>query len=160
MMALLSLMRRRLCHYCHCHCCPHNNGIIAIFNAQASLPSLSWCCCPRNNGVAAYDRQQQCCSRCNGCCPPQAGIVTLIAMALSSLSMLLPSSIVVKLASLLSIQRGLCNCPNGNCCSCHDGVIPIVNVQACLRRCWIVLLPLLLVVELASLPSLLWHCCH
>ncbi len=29
----------------------------------------------------------------------------------------------------------LASCCNGNCCSCHNDVIAIVNVQACLCRC-------------------------
>ncbi len=65
-MALLPSMRRRLCHCRDCYCCPHDNCIVAIVDAQASLPLLSWRCCPRNNGIIALDLWWCCCSHCNG----------------------------------------------------------------------------------------------
>ncbi len=46
-----------------------------------------------------------------------------------------PLSLVGKLALLSSMRRGLCHCCNGNCCSCHNGVIAVVDAQACLCHC-------------------------
>jgi hypothetical protein len=74
-------------------------------------------------------------SQCR-CCHPQAGVVALVAMASLSSSMLLPSLLVIKLLLLLSMQRHLCHCCDGNCCSCHDGIVAIVDAQACLCGCW------------------------
>ncbi len=45
-LVLLPLMHRHLCHGCNGHCHPHDDGIIAIVDVQASLPSSSWHCHP------------------------------------------------------------------------------------------------------------------
>jgi hypothetical protein len=125
-MAFLSLMCRHLCHHCNgdCrphqdgvsaivklayslswHCCPCNNGVVAIINAQASLLSSSWHSHPCCNGVALINAQASLQSRhlyhsCNN-------LVPLVAMALLLLS-------------------SWCLCP------CHDGVIVIVYAQVSL----------------------------
>jgi hypothetical protein len=78
-----------------------------------------------------------------GCCRPQAGIITLVAMALLSSWMLLPLSLAVKLASLPSMRRCLLHCSNGDCCSRHNGIVAVVNAQACLCHCDLVALALL-----------------
>ncbi len=49
--------------------------------------------------------------------------------------MLLPSLLVGKLASLPSTRRHLCSCCNDNSCSHHDGIVAIVDAQACLQHC-------------------------
>jgi hypothetical protein len=85
-MALLPLMRRHCCCCCNCNCCPLDNGIVAIVNAQASLLLLRWHCCPCNNGVVALDPQWRCCPCLDGivpllklaCCPCCKGIVVII----------------------------------------------------------------------------------
>ncbi len=66
MMALLQSMRRWLCHCCNWDCCTHYDGVVAIVDAQASLPSLRWHCCSCNNGIVALDLQQHCCPCCDG----------------------------------------------------------------------------------------------
>ncbi len=65
-MALLPLMGMHLHHFCNCNCCPHDNGIDAVVNVQASLPLSSWHCCSCNNGIVALDLQRPCCPHCNG----------------------------------------------------------------------------------------------
>jgi hypothetical protein len=40
-MALLPLMHKRLCHCCDCNCCSCHDGVVAIVDAQPSLPLLS-----------------------------------------------------------------------------------------------------------------------
>ncbi len=65
-MALFPLMCRRVCHHCYCNCCPHDDGIIAIVNAQASLLLWSWHCCPHNNSIVTLDLQRRCCPCCDG----------------------------------------------------------------------------------------------
>jgi hypothetical protein len=79
MMSLLPSMHRHLCHHCNCGCCPHDNGVVAIVNVQASLPSSSWCPCPRNNGIVALDPQWH-------CCPHHDGAVAILKLALLPLS--------------------------------------------------------------------------
>ncbi len=68
-MAPLLLMCRHLCHRHNCDCCPHDYGVVALVDAQASLLSLSWRCCPPNNGAIAHDLQRHCFSLCNGALP-------------------------------------------------------------------------------------------
>jgi hypothetical protein len=59
----------------------------------------------------------------------------LIAMVSLSSSMSLPLWLVGKLASPPSMRRHLCRCCNGNYCSRHNGVVAVVDAQACLCRC-------------------------
>jgi hypothetical protein len=74
MMALLPLMHRHLCHCCDCKCHPHNDGIVTIVDAQASLPLPSWHCHPHNNGTIALDL--------GWCCPPCCnGVVAILKLA-------------------------------------------------------------------------------
>jgi hypothetical protein len=49
--------------------------------------------------------------------------------------MSLPFLLVGKLASLPSMRRHLGHCCDGNCCSCHNGLITVVDAQVCLRHC-------------------------
>jgi hypothetical protein len=56
-------------------------------------------------------------------------------MVSSSSLMPLPSLLVGKLALPPLMRRRICRCRNGKCCYCHDGVIALVDAQACLRRC-------------------------
>jgi hypothetical protein len=79
MMAISPSMRRHLCHHCDCTCCPHDNGIIASVNVQASLLLSIWCCCPCNNGVVALDLQ-------HCCCPCYNGLIAILQLALLPLS--------------------------------------------------------------------------
>ncbi len=65
-MVSLPSMRRHLCCCYNCNCCPHDNGTIALVDAQGSLPLLSWCHCPCNNGIVALDLLWHCCPYCNG----------------------------------------------------------------------------------------------
>jgi hypothetical protein len=46
-----------------------------------------------------------------------------------------PLLLVGKLASLLLMRRHLCRCCNGNCCSCRNGVITVVDARTCLHHC-------------------------
>ncbi len=46
-----------------------------------------------------------------------------------------PLWLVGKLALPPLMRRHLCCCRNDNCCSCHDGLIAVVDAQAFLRRC-------------------------
>ncbi len=68
-------------------------------------------------------------------CHPQAGVVALIAMVLSSSLMSLLLLLVGKLALPLSMRRRICQCRDGKCCSCHNGVIAVIDAQACLYHC-------------------------
>jgi hypothetical protein len=55
--------------FCHCrdyNFRPNDDGIVAIADAQTSLPLLRWCCLPRNNGIVTLDPQWCCCPHCNG----------------------------------------------------------------------------------------------
>jgi hypothetical protein len=56
-------------------------------------------------------------------------------MASPSSSMSLPSLLVSKLALPPSMRRLLCHYCNGNCCSHHNSIIAIADVQACLCCC-------------------------
>jgi hypothetical protein len=56
-------------------------------------------------------------------------------MVSSSSLMSLPLLLDGKLALLPSMRRCLQCCCNGNCCSCHNGVIAVVNAQACFSCC-------------------------
>jgi hypothetical protein len=84
-MLLLSMCR---------HPCRHQAGILTLIS-MTPLPLI------RNGNVASLR------------CHPQPGVVALVAMALSSSSMSLPSLLIVKLAH----------------CPCCDGVVAI-NLQA------------------------------
>ncbi len=77
-MTSLSSMRRHLCHYCDCNCCPHDNGIAPVVDAQAFLLSFTWCCCPRNNCVVAFDLQPH-------CFPLHNGVVAVLKLTSSPL---------------------------------------------------------------------------
>ncbi len=133
-MALLPSMRRHLCHCCICNCCPHDNGVVAVVDAQAFLPSLRWHHCPCNNGVAALDLQWHCCPCCHGavailklhCCPCCNGVVVIIdAVALVAHHQ-------AGIIELPLMRRHLCCCCNGNCSSCHNCVAAVVDVQVSL----------------------------
>jgi hypothetical protein len=160
-MALSPSMRRRLCRHCHCNFRPYDDGLVAIVDAQAPLPSLRWCCLPCNNRTVAPD-PRQCCCPCHDC---------IVA--------------ILKLVLLHSLQwcccHDRCHCP---CClsaSWHcrrqcAGVFAIVamaivalitmaSLPLLMRRrvCVVVKLalsPLPLVVKLVSSPTLRWHCFH
>ncbi len=81
------------------------NGIVALF-AMALSPSSSWCCPPCCNGIAITIDLVPLIA----CC--QAGVAALVVMALS----------------LLMCRR--LHCCNGNCCSCQDGIVAIVDAHA------------------------------
>jgi hypothetical protein len=53
-------------HCCDCNGCPHDNCVVAVVNAQVSLPLLRWRCCPHNNGIVALDPRWCCCPCCDG----------------------------------------------------------------------------------------------
>ncbi len=55
-------------------------------------------------------------------------------VSLSS-SMSLLSLLVNKLALPPLMRRCLCHCCDGKCCSCHNGIIAIVDAQMCLCCC-------------------------
>ncbi len=76
-------------------------GVFAII-VMASLPSLMHrrLCCHQASIVALI-----------ACC--KAGVIALVMMVLLPL-----------------MRRHLCHCHNGNCCSHHNGVVAIVDVQA------------------------------
>ncbi len=57
-------------------------------------------------------------------------LVALVAMGSLSSLMSLPLLLTGKLALLPLMRRPLCQCCDGNCCSCHHGVVTIVNAQA------------------------------
>jgi hypothetical protein len=69
------LMHRHLCRHRDCNRCPHDDGIVAVVNAQASLLSSSWHHCPHNNGIATLDPQW----RYFPCCD---GVVAILKLAL------------------------------------------------------------------------------
>ncbi len=74
----------------------------------------------------------------------QASIIALVACRKAGIVAL------IMMALLQSMRRRFCYCPDGNCCSCHNpcqcaGVSAVVKLA---------LLLLLLVVNLALLPSL------
>jgi hypothetical protein len=84
--ASLPLMRRCLCHCRNCNCYPHDICVVAIVDAQVSLPVSSWHCCSHNNGIVALDLQQRCCPHYNDVIDPLcAGTIALIALVLSPL---------------------------------------------------------------------------
>ncbi len=58
-------MHRRLRYHCHCNCRPHDDGVVAVVDAQASLPLSRWCHLPHNNGLVALDPRRCCCPRCD-----------------------------------------------------------------------------------------------
>jgi hypothetical protein len=133
-MTLLPSMRRRLCHCCHCNCCPHGNGSVAVVDLQASLPSLSWHHCPGNkgtvalcNGVVAVLKlasspllQWHCCHhRCRPprhllsswhCCRQCAGIFAIAMMA------------IVALFTMALLLLSMCRC----LCLCQASVIALI----------------------------------
>ncbi len=143
------------------HCCLHDNGVIAVIDAQASLPSSKWRCLPHNNGVVALDLWWCCCPSCD------------CAVA------------ILKLASSPSSQwrcrHHQCHCPRRLSASwhCHRqcaGIFAVIAMSILalitmapslllMRRrvsavVELALLPLPLVVKLVSSPMLRWHCCH
>ncbi len=160
-MALLPSMRRHLCHCCHCDCCPHDDGVVAIVNAQASLLLSRWCCLPRNNGIVALD-PRWCCCPCRDC---------IVA--------------VLKLALLPSLQwrphHHQCHHPHGSLASWHcrcqcAGIFAVVAI-AIVALVMMASLPLLmhrrvsmvvelalsslpLVIKLVASPTFRWCCCH
>jgi hypothetical protein len=102
LIAMAPLLLMQSCHN-NCDCWPHDNGFVAVVNAQASLQLSSWCCCPCNNGVVALGLQHCCFPCCDGivailklallplsqwclCHHQCAGILTIITMALLPLS--------------------------------------------------------------------------
>jgi hypothetical protein len=103
-------------HPCHCQVgivalvtmvlLPLICNSVAALSVMALLPSSSWHCCPFYNGVVVVIDVVALVAHC------QVGIVTLVVMVL-----------------LPSICRCLCFCYNGNCCSCHNGVLAVVNAQ-------------------------------
>jgi hypothetical protein len=128
---MLALLPLSMCRH-PCHCQPSIvalvtmaslslicNGVVALI-AMASLQPSSWHHCPCCNGIVVIINVIALVS-CH-----QAGVITLVVMVL-----------------LLSMCRHLCHCCIGNCRSCHDGIVAVVELA---------LSPLLLVVELASLP--------
>ncbi len=156
----LSSMRRRLCHCCHCNCCPHDDGIIAVVDAQEPLPLSSWLHCPCNKGVVTLDLQRHCCPRCDG----------IVA--------------VLKLASLPSLQWCCCHhqCHRPHCssaswqrcrqCACVFAVVVMAIVALVTMALSLLLmrrhvsaivklasLPLSPFVELVLSPMPGWHCC-
>jgi hypothetical protein len=60
-MVLLPSMHRHLYCCCNCDCCLHDNDVVAIDDAQASLPLSRWWHCPHNNDVIAVDVQRRSC---------------------------------------------------------------------------------------------------
>jgi hypothetical protein len=160
-MASLPLMHRDLCCCCHCDCHPHDNGVIAIVDVQASLPALIQSCCPCNNGIFALDPQWH-------CCLCRDGIV-----------------VALKLALLLLLKWHCCHhqypCPchlPESWCHCLQcaGIFTIVAMvivalitmallSLSMRRCFSAVVELLLslsllVIEPVSSPKLRWHCCR
>jgi hypothetical protein len=55
-------------------------------------------------------------------------------MVTSSSSMSSPLLLIGKLALPTSMRRCICRCRDGKCCSCHNGIIAVVDAQACLRH--------------------------
>ncbi len=107
-LALLSLMRRHL-HCCHdCKCCPHDDGIVAIVNAQASLSLSSWCQCLCNNCIAALDLQWCCCPCCNGI----IAVLKLVLFFLVAMAVLLSSAGILAIITmaLLPLLQWHCCC--------------------------------------------------
>jgi hypothetical protein len=37
-------------------------------------------------------------------------------------------------AGVVAVNGQVCHCCDGNCCSCHDGIIAVVDAQACIRH--------------------------
>jgi hypothetical protein len=156
-MALLPSMHRRLCRCCNCNCHPHDNGVIAVFDVQASLLSSRLNCCPCNNGGVALDLQQH-------CYPCRNGIICILKLAslpLSQMTLSLSSmhrhpyrhcdGVVALIAMvLLSLMpRHLCRCHNCDCCH-HDDArapLPLSRWCCCPRINGVVAL------------DLRWHCC-
>jgi hypothetical protein len=83
-----------------------HDSVVALVT-MALLSSSSWHHCPCYNGILVIIDVIALVA-CH-----QAGVFTLVRMALS-----------------LSMHRRLCHICNGNCCSCHDGVVAVVDVQA------------------------------
>jgi hypothetical protein len=54
----------------------------------------------------------------------QASLIALVSRHQASIIAL------VVMASLPLMRRHLCRCLNGNCCSCHNGIVAVVDVQA------------------------------
>jgi hypothetical protein len=81
---------------------------------MALLPSsrwraTSWYYCPCRNGIDVIINVVALIAHC------QAGIIALIVMALLPL-----------------MHKRLCHCCDGDCRSCHDGIIAVVNTQVSL----------------------------
>jgi hypothetical protein len=83
-----------------------SNGIVALVGMTLLLSS-SWHCCPHCNGIVVIINVIALVAHC------QAGIISLIVMAL-----------------LPSMHRCLHRCCNGDCQSCHNGIVALVVVQA------------------------------
>jgi hypothetical protein len=131
-MASLPSMRRPLLHRRDCYCCPHDNGVLAIVDGQASLPLSSWRCYPCNNGVVALDPQQHCCPCCNG---------IVVVLKLVSLPLLQGIFVIINVqASLPSLQW--------HCCPHCNGVAAVDAQASLLSSQWQLLPP----VTMASLP--------
>jgi hypothetical protein len=154
-------MCRHLCRRRHCDCCPHDDGVIAVVNAQASLPLSRWCRLPRNNGIIAIDPQ-----RC--CCPRRDCIVAVLKLES------LPSS-------LWCPRHHRCHRPRGLLASWHRrrrcaGIFAVVAMAIVAlitmasspllmhRRVSAVvelaLSPSPLVIKLVASPTFRWRCCH
>ncbi len=54
-MASLPSISRHLCCCYNCNCCPHDNCVVAVVNAHASLPLSSWHYFPCNNSNIVFD---------------------------------------------------------------------------------------------------------
>jgi hypothetical protein len=147
-MVLLPLMHRHLCRSCNGHCCPHDDGIIAIVDVQASLPSSSW----HRHPLALLPL----------IC---GGLVALATMALLLSSTWhchpCPNGAVV----IINVQASLPSL-KWHCCPCCNGIVAVDSLQLLQWG----LSPLLqwclyhsqasIVVKLALLPFQQWGSCH
>jgi hypothetical protein len=95
----------------------HQAGIVTLVTMALSLLSMHrhLCLCCDGN-IASLMCRHLCHCQVSvlaliACC--QAGVVALVVMAL-----------------LLSLHRRLCHSHDSNCCSCHNGVVAIVDAQA------------------------------
>ncbi len=144
-MAPLPSMHRRLCPSCNCNCCPHDDGVIAVVDAQAFLLTSSWHCCPRNNGIVTFDPLWRWFPLCNGivavlklaswpllqwhlCHHQCAGILTIITMVLLPLS-------------------------QWHCCRWCAGIFAIITMASVAHIAMACCSQASIVIELASSPS-------
>jgi hypothetical protein len=159
-MALLPLMCRHLCHHCNCDCHPHDNGIVAIVNAQGSLQSsrsmvalVTMALLPLiHNGVVARIVMVSSPSsswRCCPCCNDINIIINVVALVACCQAGIVAIDVQASLL-LLQWQLSLLSQWHHHHCQCK-GISAVVKLA---------LLPLLLVIKLASLPLLQWHCCR